>query len=114
MKTPTLAFPLAALILSLAASGARALTPAELNPQEQQRYAALKSDKAAAESFLVTRDYVRKAKAVVEGKGSAMAFPDEPDQFDAKYLFPGESKTLQKAIQLAISAFIDSRGTTPA
>ncbi|MFI5345065.1 MAG: hypothetical protein ACHQ51_01710 [Elusimicrobiota bacterium] len=112
MKTPTFLAALAALFLTLAASNARALTPAELTPQEQQRYATLKSDKTAADNFMITRDYIRKAKAVVEGKGSAMAFPDQPDEFDSKYLFPGESKVLQKAIQMAISAFIDSRSTT--
>jgi hypothetical protein len=95
--------------MTLAAAGAHALTPAELTPQEQLKYAALKGDKTAADNFMITRDYVRKAKAVVDGKGSAMTFPDEPDQFDAKYLFPGESKILQKAVQMAISAFIDSR-----
>ena len=112
MKTLSLLSVFAALFLSLAVSRAQALTAEELTPQEQQRYATLNNDATAQQSYLITRDYVRKAKAVVGGQLAAISMPDEPDEFNAKFLFPGESKTLKSAIQKALSAYIDSRSRT--
>ena len=109
MRTITLQFTLVALFMAFAATGAHALKRSDLTPKEEQRYATLAADTTAAENFLITREYVRQADAVVTGKSPAIGLPDEPDQFEAKYLFPGESKMIQKAVVKAISAFIDSR-----
>lgn len=109
MRYPALLLGLAALCLSFSSARAQSLSPSQLTPQEQKRYEAIKGDPAAAESFLVTRDYVRKAQAIVKGQMAAATLPDEPDQFESKYLFPGESATLKQAIRLALAAYIDSR-----
>lgn len=98
-----------AVFASLAVAGAHALVPSQLTPAEQERYAALKDDPDAAAKFLITREYVRQGKAVVDGTLTAARMPDEPDEFDAQYLFPGETNMLKKAVQKALAAYIDSK-----
>ena len=112
MRAIALLFGIAAILLSLT-SRAQALTAAELTPKERQRYSSLSGE--AANDFLITRDYVHKAYDVVAGRLAPASFPDEPDEFKPSYLFPGDAKTpgdlktLNTAIKMSLSAYIDSR-----
>jgi hypothetical protein len=105
-------FLLSAIAASLATM-ASAMSPSDLKPtlsaDESARYESLKSDSAKAQSFLITRDYVRKCKAVVDGAADPNSLPDQPDEFDDHYTSSDERKMMSKAIQLAISAFIEEK-----
>jgi hypothetical protein len=98
--------------LALCASAARAaLTSAQLTSAEKQTYAGLKNDGAAAQSFLITREYLRECRKVVEGSLSPGQLPFEPDGFDPNYVSPAEQKIVDKAINMNIAAML-SRGRT--
>jgi hypothetical protein len=51
----------------------------------------------------ITRDYVTKAKIVAAGKIDAMCFPDQPDDFDVKYLLNDEANIIDKAVTLSVA-----------
>jgi hypothetical protein len=103
------------LILALAvvaafAARASALTPGELNPQEQAVYATIKADPAAAASFLATRDYVRKSDAVLaapQNKKLAIAFA-RPKNYSAKYLLAGDKDKIAAAVEVSLNALAES------
>jgi hypothetical protein len=105
-------FLLSAMAASFA-TVALAMSPSDLKPtmsaEESARYETLKSDSVKAQSFLITRDYVRKCKAVVDHTVDPNSLPDQPDEFDDHYTSSDERKMMSKAIILAISAFIDAR-----
>jgi hypothetical protein len=112
MRSIALLSGFVALCLSLASVPAAALTPDQLKTStEQQRYAALKGDKTEQANYLITRDYVYKAHDVVTGKLKPDKMPDEPDEYESKYLLPGDALTLRTAIKLALTAYIDSQRT---
>lgn len=62
MRTLVTAFLIVMLVI---AGNVSALTPNDLTTAERTKYEALKSSTEAAESFLATRAYVRKAAAIV-------------------------------------------------
>lgn len=97
-----------ALIPALAAFAA-ALSPGDLRPgltaAEQKFYATLQDDPDAAQSFLVTRDYVRKAQAVKSGALSPLSFPAEkPDGFNVAYLQPNDPSVINIAMGKFLAA----------
>src|ERR1700757_4086168 len=90
-------------LMSLFATAAFALSPSDLTPpmtsQESAYYETIKDDPTAGESFLVTRDYVRKAEAVVNGSLAAASFPPQkPKGFTVKYLLPDDPAVINKAL----------------
>lgn len=103
-------------LVALAALSAKAgaLSPADLpTAEERTRYEQLAAtNKADADAYLATRDYVRKAKAVVEGNGKgALEFPGKPKNFASKYLAPdgSEKDVINAAVKLSIQAMSESR-----
>ncbi len=79
--------------------------------EERAKYKKLAAtDKAEAESYLATRDYVRKAKAVVDGGGKgAKDFPSKPKGFGSRHLSAdGKDKAaINAAVQLSIQAIAE-------
>lgn len=101
---------LALALLASFAGRASALTPNDLNPQERARYEAIKSDPKAADSFLATRDYVRKSAAVVAAPDNTKLAMElkRPKNFDAKYLMAGEVEKINAAVKLSLTALAES------
>ena len=99
---------LAAVFAVLLAAPALALTPRQLTPREQQVYQTVKNDPNEAAAFLATREYVRKAQAVINGSLPAIKMPDKPANFEDQYLFPGEVDLVNRAVSLALFALMDS------
>lgn len=102
------------IILSLALLPAlpifsAALSPEDLRPAlsstEQKFYAKIQGDPDAAQSFLITREYVRKAQAVKSGALSPLAFPSEkPDGFNVAYLLPNDPSVINVAMGKYLAA----------
>ena len=84
------------------------LSPSDLKPpmtkEERTYYDSIKADAPAEQSFLTTRNHVRKARAVVNGSLSALSFPDQPLGYSGKYLLSGESKLVRKAVDMHSTA----------
>lgn len=102
-------------ILALAALAAfigraSALTPRNLNPQELARYETIKSDPRAAESFLATRDYVRKAAAVVAApRNKRLALElKRPKSFNERFLLAGDAEKINAAVELSLNALAET------
>jgi hypothetical protein len=92
-------------------TAAMAMSPADLKPpmtsDERDYYETIKSDPATAQSFLVTRDYVRKAQALVEGKITATDFPaTKPSGYSLQYLLPEDSETVNNAMGIKLQALM--------
>ncbi|MGH8049358.1 MAG: hypothetical protein ACREPB_01710 [Arenimonas sp.] len=87
-----------------------ALTPGDLTASEHIKYEALKSNPQAAESFLATRTYARKAAAIVaEPKNKKIALDlARPKNYDERYLMPGDAKTISSAVDLSLNALAES------
>jgi hypothetical protein len=100
------------VLVALAALSARAsaLTPGELTQQERSIYETIKSDPKSVESFLATRDYARKAAAIVAApadKGLARQLK-RPKNFNAKWLLAGESDKVNAAVELSLNALAEA------
>ena len=98
-------------LLSSLSTAALALSPADLKPamtsDESSYYETIKGDPAAAQSFLVTRDYVRKAQAVVDGALPPLSFPaKKPHGFTAKYLLPDDPAVINNALGMYDTAIM--------
>ncbi|MBI2789461.1 MAG: hypothetical protein HYX59_12325 [Elusimicrobia bacterium] len=82
-------------------------------PEERARYEQLLAvDKAEAESYLITRNYVRMAKAIVDSDGvGALDFPGKPKGFAKRHLSAdGKDKdTINAAVMLSIKALSKAR-----
>lgn len=82
-------------------------------PEERAKYEQLLTvDKAEAESYLITRNYVRMAKAVVDSDGvGALEFPGKPKGFAKRHLSAdGKDKdTINAAVMLSIEALAKAR-----
>lgn len=82
-------------------------------PEERAKYEQLLTfDKAEAESYLITRNYVRMAKAVVDSDGvGALDFPGKPKGFAKRHLSAdGKDKdTINAAVMLSIEALAKAR-----
>jgi hypothetical protein len=96
-------------LLSSFATAAFALSPSDLNPamtsQESTYYDTIKADPTAAQSFLITRDYVRKAQAVVDGSLAPISFPPrKPAGFTVKYLLPDDPSVINTALGMYLVA----------
>ena len=97
------------ILLGLAAAPALALSPSDLKPamtaEESDYYDTIKADPSAAQSFLVTRDYVRKAQAVVSGSLPPLSFPGKrPAGFTVDYLLPDDPSTINEALGMYLAA----------
>lgn len=97
----SLVLPLA--LLAALASSAAALTPDNLDPalsaKEQKKYDSLVGNPQEAQSFLITRDYVRKADKVNKGVIPARSFPPQrPTGFTPRYLLPEDALTINDAL----------------
>jgi hypothetical protein len=99
---------LALTILAGAAASAAALSPGDLTPEEQGVYATVKSNPAAAQNFLVTREYVRQARAVVGNPAAAASFPAQPKGFSTRYLLAGDKDAINEAVSLSVAAMAKS------
>lgn len=105
-----------ALLSSLTVSAyATYLSPSSLNPEmtpvEQQYYNTIKGNATPAQNFLITRDYVRKAQAVVSGEASPSSFPaKKPFGFSVTYLLPDDASTINTALGMYLT---DSAGSSP-
>ena len=102
---------LISLCLFVAATGAMAMSPSDLKPpmtsEESDYYETIKSDPVASQGFLVTRDYVRKAQSVIDGKTKPIDFPAEkPVGYSLAYLLPEDSETINKATGMALQALM--------
>ena len=104
---------LAALAASAALSGpAAALTGNDLpTPEERTRYEQLlATNKTEAGNYLITRDYVRRAKEIVDSGGEgARQFPGKPKGFSSQYLSLGDKDKINEAVKLSIEALAESR-----
>lgn len=98
-----------ALLPSLAVFSA-AIAPGDLRPAltnaEQKFYQQkLQSDPTAAENFLITREYVRKAQAVQAGTLSPLSFPPEkPAGFNVAYLQANDPSVINSALGKFLAA----------
>lgn len=95
-------------ILAVLAAPAAALTPDQLTSDEQTAYQKVKGDPTSAQNFLATRDFVRKARAVVSGSSRATEMPRKPSGFDERYLLPGDSDAIDQAVIKGVSALAGS------
>lgn len=99
-----------AVVLSLLSVPSFALTQRDLNPQERAVYDLIKSDPQQVASFFATREYVRQSAAIVaapQNKRIAMALK-RPANFDLRYLLPGESATINSAVELSLLALAEA------
>ena len=84
---------------------------AQVPPNERATYEEmLKTNPAAAKEYLITREYVSQCRQVVENPNLANDLPDEPDDFNSRYVSKDEGKMMKKAIQLALTAYIEKKG----
>lgn len=85
-------------------------------PEERAKYEQLlAANTADAESYLATRDYVRKSAAIVASpanKKIAMELK-RPKNFDKKYLLAGEVDTVNAAVRLSLTALAESMNAQP-
>ncbi len=71
---------------------------------EQQYYDSIKGNATAAQNFLITREYVRKAQAVVAGSLPAASFPaQKPSGFSVAYLLPDDPSTINTALGMYLA-----------
>ena|SRR5665647_1010641 len=83
----------------------------QVPPNERAVYVEmLKTNPTAAKKYLITREYVSVCRQVVANPKIAIDLPDEPDDFNSRYVSSDESKMMKKAITLALSAYIDKKG----
>lgn len=83
----------------------------QVPPNERAKYAEmLKTNPTAAKEYLITREYVSQCRQVVVNPKLAIDLPDEPDDFNSRYVSRDDSKMMKKAIQMALSAYIDKKG----
>jgi hypothetical protein len=103
-----IALTLAVLITSSAS--AFALTEADLSQPEKQLLSTLKQDSSPVDvaSFLLTRNYVRQAKAALNDSAAALNFHSRPKGFNASYLLAGDEDTINKAVSANIAAMASS------
>lgn len=90
-------------------ANASALTPKDLNPQELAQYNKISGDPKSADSFLATRDFVRKCAAVnaaPENKALAIALK-QPKNLNGKYLSAADNETIDGAIELSVNAIAE-------
>jgi hypothetical protein len=70
----------------------------------------LKSNPTAAKEYLTTREYVSACRQVVANPKIAIDLPDEPDDFNYRYVSSDERKMMNQAVKLALSAYIEKKG----
>jgi hypothetical protein len=70
----------------------------------------MKTNPTAAKEYLVTREYVSVCRQVVANPKNAIDLPDEPENFNSRYTSGDERKMMTKAIQMALSGYIDKKG----
>jgi hypothetical protein len=99
---------LACVSLLLFWGPALALSVGDLNAAEQKQYQAI-TDAKDKDSFLITRDYVRKAQAVVDDKAPALTFPGKPKGFRSKFISSDEKDIINEAVVKSIEAMSNSR-----
>lgn len=95
------------IIAGLCAPGF-ALTPGDLTPGEQQLYQKVQANPTAAKNFLAARDYVRKAKSVVDGAAPPSSLPSKPQGFSSRYLLAGDADIIDQAVTLSVAAMAQS------
>jgi|ERR1700674_1736898 len=80
-------------------------------PNERAVYVEmLKTNPTAAKEYLITREYVSVCRQVVANPKIAIDLPDEPDDFNSRYVSREESKMLNQAVKMALSAYIEKKG----
>ena len=97
-----------------ARQNAATLSPKTLSTKaERAKYQTLAAtDQGEADSYLITRDYLQKARAVVDGKGKgALQFPSAPRGYGLRHLSSDgkEVAVIQEAQKLSIAALSESR-----
>src|SRR5258708_38872788 len=70
----------------------------------------LKKTPTAAKEYLATREYVSTGRQVVANPKLAIDLPDEPDDFNSRYVTKDEQKIMKEAIQKALTAYIRKKG----
>ena len=96
-------------LLVLLASSAVALDTKEMTSWETGLWATIKSDAAASASFQTTRDYYRWCQRIVDGKSPAKDLTGLPKKFNKKYLAKGESKIINKAVEMNMNSYIEKK-----
>ncbi len=79
------------------------LSPSQLTDTERSSFQKL-SDQTAQKAFLITRAYLRICEKVVAHQMPALELPVQPDEYQGKYVSPGE----QKQVDAAQMAYIKS------
>ncbi len=102
MKTPLVFF---SVLLSLVPS-AHALTPEQLNPDEKKQYDQIKSDPAAAKTYLDTRGFFKECLRVKNGQLAAKDLPVQPADYDKADVTTAEQKIVDDAAFQNIMALI--------
>jgi len=103
---------LALIALAALYGRAAALSGSDLpTPEERAKYEQLlATNKADAANYLITRDYVRRAREVVESGGAgARNFPGKPKGFSSQYLSANDKDKINEAVKLSIEAMAESR-----
>ena len=103
------------LILFVAVLISHSVYAASLKPQvppnERATYVEmLKTNPTAAKEYLITREYVSQCRQVVANPKLAIDLPDEPDDFNSRYVSRDDSKMMKKAITMALGAYINKKG----
>lgn len=96
------------VLFCFVAARAVALDPKDMTAWEADRWSQVKSDRKSAESFLVTRDYVRLCGRIVDGKASAKGLA-QPKGFDKKHLAKGEAKIINGAVQRMLNGLVEEK-----
>jgi hypothetical protein len=68
-----------------------------------------KADPATAKKYLATREYVSQCQQVVANPKLAIDAPDEPDDFDQKYITKAEVKIITDAARLGLAAYVQKK-----
>ncbi|MSU46088.1 MAG: hypothetical protein EXS42_02900 [Lacunisphaera sp.] len=100
--------------LPSARENAAAISPKSLPTEaERAKYQVMAAtEQSEAESYLVTRNYLRKARAVVDGQGKgALNFSTQPRGYGLRHLSADgkEVAVISEALKLSIAAMSESR-----
>ena len=101
---------IAAVAVAALAASSRALTPAQLTPDESAAYQGLKDDDDAAKTFLDTRGFLRQCRKVANKTLPAAKLPVQPADYDSQYVSDDEQSVVDDAVMKYVSARIGGAG----
>ena len=95
------------LVSMLSVAAANAAFVPQSGPIEQKSYQELvRTDPAAAKSYMDTRNYVRICSQGLEQPTRILEIGIQPDDYNDKYTTPGEAKMVKQAIFLWMKATV--------